>query len=139
MLDENLPRKLGIKPGMKIALQDPPGKFLEAFRSLSLDQVRFGLLDELAEPDLILWWPRRLADIPQRLAHLAHHIPPAGAVWIVMPKKAHSVERGIDFSWEEMQTAGLQTDLVDNKTASFSGSDYGTRFVIRKDHRDRYT
>jgi hypothetical protein len=46
--------------------------------------------------------------------------------------------RGIDFSWEAMQAAGLETDLVDNKVASFSEEDYGTRFVIRKALRDKY-
>ena len=55
-----------------------------------------------------------------------------------MPKKKYALRRGIDFSWEEMQAAGLQTDLVDNKVASITGEDYGTRFVIRKDRRGRY-
>jgi hypothetical protein len=34
-----------------------------------------------------------------------------------------------------MQAAGLQTDLVDNKVASVTEQDYGTRFVIRKERR----
>jgi len=41
----------------------------------------------------------------------------------------------IDFTWEQMQAAGLQTDLVDNKTVTLNEQDYSTRFVIRKDRR----
>lgn len=50
----------------------------------------------------------------------------------------HARQRGIDFSWQEMQAAGLRTDLVDNKVASITAEDYGTRFVIRKELRSKY-
>jgi len=44
----------------------------------------------------------------------------------------------VALSWEEMQAAGLLTDLVDNKIASVTEEDYGTRFVIRKALREKY-
>jgi hypothetical protein len=44
----------------------------------------------------------------------------------------------MDLSWEQVQQAALRTDLVDNKIASVSDQEYGTRFVIRKDRRDQY-
>jgi hypothetical protein len=52
-----------------------------------------------------------------------------------MPKKAFAAGRGVSFSWEEMQAEGLRGDLVDNKVASITATDYGTRFVIRKARR----
>jgi hypothetical protein len=74
----------------------------------------------------------------EELAALQFNIVPDGAIWVVIPKKKFAAKRGIAFSWEEMQAAGLQTDLVDNKVATVSEEDYGTRFVIRKDRRGRY-
>ena len=56
-----------------------------------------------------------------------------------MPKKKYARQRGIDFTWEELQAAGLQTDLVDNKIASLTEEEYGTRFVIRKERRPKYS
>ena len=52
--------------------------------------------------------------------------------------EADAVVRGGGQCREEMQAGGLQTDLVDNKVCSVTSKDYGTRFVIRKEHRSRY-
>jgi len=40
-----------------------------------------------------------------------------------MPKMAFAAGRGVSFSWEEMQAAGLRGDLVDNKVASNTATD----------------
>lgn len=85
--------------------------------------------------DQILCWPRSLSGLIDQLQVLQYHIPPEGAIWVVMPKKKFARERGIDFNWEQIQAAVLKTDLVDNKVASITEQEYGTRFVIRKDKR----
>ena len=77
--------------------------------------------------------------LTERFARLARVISVEGAVWAVLPNKRHASQRGISFSWEQMQAAGLRTDLVDNKIVSLSPEEYATRFVIRKDRRARYT
>lgn len=87
--------------------------------------------------DLIFTWPERLAGLNGHFADLQRRITPQGAIWAVMPKKKHAARRGIDFTWEQMQAAALQTDLVDNKTASISEQEYGTRFVIRSNRREK--
>ncbi len=63
---------------------------------------------------------------------------PNGAVWAGIPKQRIARQRGLTLTWEEMQAAALQTDLVDNKGASISDEEYATRFVIRKDQRASY-
>ena len=73
-----------------------------------------------------------------RFQDLQHRIVPTGAIWAVIPKKKYARKWGIDFTWEELQAAGLQTDLVDNKVASIDEETYGTRFVIRAEYRDKY-
>ena len=88
--------------------------------------------------EIVLYWPRGLEGLTDRLQDLQHRIVPTGAVWAVIPKKKYARKWGIDFSWEELQAAGLQTDLVDNKVASIDEETYGTRFVIRAEFRDKY-
>jgi hypothetical protein len=133
-----LVRKLGIQPGARVCLLDAPPRAVEGLRDELPPEVT--LLKMLVEElnDVILFWPYELDGLNERLRSLQFHIRPQGAIWVVMPKKKYARASGIDFTWEEMQAAGLQTDLVDNKVASISGQEYGTRFVIRKDRRDKY-
>jgi 16S rRNA G1207 methylase RsmC len=97
-------------------------------------------LDSLStqKVDILFFWPKDLSGLAERLADLQDQIDPDVAIWVVMPKKKYAGARGIDFTWEEMQAAGLSTDLVDNKVASINDVEYGTRFVIRKERREKY-
>ena len=42
---------------------------------------------------------------------------------------------GYVYDWNSADRLALKTTLVDNKTLTFSPEEYGTRFVIRKEHR----
>ena len=130
-----LARKLGIKPGMRVILLDPPAQAATAIRAgapasvvwkRSLGKTRF---------DLIFFWPAKTAGLSRVFARLQKSLVPDGAIWAVMPKKAFAAGRGVAFSWEEMQAEGLRGELVDNKVATISATNYGTRFVIRKERR----
>src|SRR5260370_13571210 len=88
--------------------------------------------------DAALFWPTTLDGLTERFDRLARVISMEGAVWAVLPNKRHAPQRGINFSWEQMQAAGLRTDLVDTKIVSLSPEEYATRFVIRKDRRARF-
>jgi hypothetical protein len=135
----NLAQKLGIRSGDRVCLLDAPPETAEVLRVVFPPGIIFQ--EKLGgEPnDIILFWPRRLEGLRERLAALQFHINPQGAIWVVIPKKKFAREQGIDFDWEAMQAAGLQTDLVDNKVATISEQEYGTRFVIRKDQRVKFT
>jgi hypothetical protein len=88
--------------------------------------------------EILLFWPRGLEGLVDRFQDLQNRIIPEGAIWVVIPKKKYARKWGIDFAWEEMQAAGLQTDLVDNKVASVDEETYATRFVIRTELRNKY-
>jgi hypothetical protein len=62
-------------------------------------------------------------------------LKPDGALWVVIPKQKLAKERGVPYDWNAMLACALKTTLVDNKTLTFSPEEYGTRFVIRKEHR----
>ncbi len=134
----DLAKKLGIKAGQRVCLLDAPYEAASIVRNAceglvqvftSLDRQRF---------DMIMFWPQQLQGLASRFAQLQHSILPDGALWAVLPKKKYALQRGVDFTWEAMQAAGLETDLVDNKVASIGEQDYGTRFVIRKERRSSY-
>ena len=133
-----LARKLGLKPGQKIYLVGAPA----ASRAPLMAECPAGVT--LAEAptdagfDAVFFWPRQLDGLTERFEQLARVISVDGAVWAVLPNKRHAPQRGISFSWEQMQAAGLRTDLVDNKIVSLSPEEYATRFVIRKDRRAHY-
>jgi hypothetical protein len=133
-----LAQKLGIRPGQTLCLLDAPPGALELLRSEAPPGVAFADTPSSERFDLILFWPPTLDGLADAFARLQYGIRPDGAMWAVMPKKAFARQRGITFTWEEMQAAALTTDLVDNKIASFSDQDYATRFVIRKDRRALY-
>ena len=138
MTMKDLAKKLGIKAGDRVCLLEAPAEAEAAIRQDCPDSVRF--TDRLGEErcQVILFWPDELAGLSERFADLQSRIVPDGAIWAVMPKKKYTRQRGIGYTWEELQAAGLQTDLVDNKIASITEEDYGTRFVIRKEHREKY-
>jgi hypothetical protein len=133
----DLATRLGIKPGYKIALVDAPAALRAALEQACPAAEFYDFLGD-APYELILFWPSQLAGLADTFARLQRQIVPDGAIWAVIPRQRVARQRGITFSWEEMQAAGLQTDLVDNKIASISDEEYATRFVIRKERRARY-
>jgi len=135
----SLAQKLGLKPGQAICLLDATPETAQVIRAACAEDVggdvTFGETLDGAPFDLIFYWPRELEGLAGRFAALQRQIVSDGAIWVVTPKKAVAQRRGLTLTWEEMQAAALTTDLVDNKNASMSDEEYGTRFVIRKERR----
>jgi len=54
-------------------------------------------------------------------------------LWFVTPKKPAAIVRGTNIAFDTEQQFALSTsDLVDNKTLTFSDEEYGVRFEVRK-------
>jgi hypothetical protein len=133
--DPILARKLGLAPGQAICLLGASAEGGAAVRSAC--PKGSGVTEKLGQGvfDLIFFWPRRERGLEESFGRLQGKIRPDGAIWAVIPKKESKRGRELDFTWEDLQAAGLTTDLVDNKIASITDEEYGTRFVIRKDRR----
>ncbi len=132
----NLARKLGIVPGRSILLLDAPAPSAALLRDACPPGVTVAEVDDGADRyDLIFLWLRAADGLVERFAALQGRIVSNGAIWVMLLKKPIARKRGVALTWEEMQTAALQTDLVDNKGASFSDEEYGTRFVIGRERR----
>ena len=132
----SLARKLGIKPGHTILLLDAPAPSAALLRDACPPGVTVADADDSeTRYDIIFVWLRAADGLAERFAALQWRIMPNGAIWVMLLKKPVARKRGVTLTWEQMQAAALQTDLVDNKGATFSDEEYGTRFVIRRERR----
>ena len=119
--------KLGVKPGMQIAVLG-----VEDADFLTQLAARVGAPDrgiDSANLDIIFYEADHLNDLA-RLAELRTAIKPAGAVWVVSPKG-----KGIEVRDVDVMAAAREAGLVDNKVASFSATHTALRLVIPKSLR----
>ena len=123
-----LPRKLGIKPGQRLALLGAPDGFeLELPEDVSVRR-RAG-----AKADVILTFHTVRAELEQRLPALRAMMEPATGLWIAWPKRASKVPT--DITEDVLREIVLPTGLVDNKVCAVDATWSGLRLVIRKEHR----
>jgi hypothetical protein len=116
--------KLGVKPGMRVAIVgpvDPDGTFHDLLSERTDD-----VTDGAPHPDTHLVF--LAADSQAELADLGdlrRRIRPNGAIWVVSRKGRAATLRDV-----EVIEAAKANDLVDNKVASFSETHTALRLVI---------
>lgn len=126
-----LPRKLGIKPGARLALLDAPAGFDATLGELP-DGVQ--LRRRLAGPlDVIVFFTTRRHPLERRIDALRAALDPSGGLWVAWPKKASKVPT--DVTEDVIRAIALQHRLVDNKVCAVDDTWSGLRLVIRV--RDR--
>ena len=130
-----LARKLGVRPGHRVCFLNVPPGLRRVLRGAMPPGVRISLKPGRRTYDLIVYFPRRRSELERTWRGLEKRILPDGAVWAVTARKPFLLQRGFNFSWEDVQAAALRTSLVDNKIASLTREEYATRFVIRRKHR----
>jgi NADPH-dependent 2,4-dienoyl-CoA reductase/sulfur reductase-like enzyme len=119
--------KLGVKPGLRVAvvdLDDPA--FMKLLRERTSDVVSG---KPRGRCDIVILGATEKRDLT-RLKDAKRWIEPNGAIWVVRQKGA-----GAPIKDTELIAAGLAAGLVDNKIASFSDTHGAMRFVFRL--RDR--
>ena len=126
-----LARKLGLKPGGRLALVGAPEGF-EALLEPLPEGARVERLDAAPGPaplDLVLLFAPDLAALGRQLAPLARALDRRGAFWVAWPKKSAGVPTDLGFA--PVQRAGLDLGLVDNKVCAVDEVWSGLRFVYR--------
>ena len=123
-------RKLGLKAGMRLALDAPP----DGWR---LADPPGGLVaqDEDGTADVILAFFLASAEIVERLPALARRVFPAGAVWTLWPRRAAG--QVSDITDNVVRSCALELGLVDVKVAAVDEDWSGLRLVWRASRRDR--
>lgn len=129
-------KKLGIAEGSRIRVLDAPDGFDAALTTIAPlpDGVTF-LTRTGRDLDVIVAFVMRMTELRRRFVPLARAIAPAGRLWIAWPKKAARVQTDLDFA--AVQSTGLATGLVDNKSAAITEVYQGLQFVRRREDRPR--
>ena len=121
-----LPRKLGIKPGHRVALLGAP-------ESLALPELpedvrivrRAG-----GQANVIVSFHVARADFARRLPSLRAMMRPAAGLWIAWPKRASGV--ATDLTEDVIRNIAVgETTLVDNKVCAIDETWSGLRLVVR--------
>jgi hypothetical protein len=119
--------KLGVKPGMKVAvLGVEDAEFLAQLR----DRVGEPVSGEaVSEANFVFYEADRVEDLA-RLPVLREAIKPGGGVWVVSPKGKTAQIRDVD-----VMAAAREAGLVDNKVVGFSATHTALKLVIPKANR----
>jgi hypothetical protein len=127
-----LPRKLGIKPGHRVAVLGAPDGFVDETLGELPDGVRV-VRRAGGACDVIVTFHTERAELERRLPALRAMMEPAAGLWIAWPKRASKVET--DITEDVLREIALPTGLVDNKVCAIDGTWSGLRLVIRLSDR----
>jgi hypothetical protein len=109
-----LAKKLGIKPGQRVAFPSAPDGFSELLGELP-DDVS---VKPRARPplDVIVFFTTVRAELERRLPALRRAMDPVAGLWIAWPKRTSGVET--DMTEDVARELGLANKLVDNKVCA---------------------
>jgi hypothetical protein len=126
-----LPKKLGIKPGARLALLNVFDGFdrtlCELAEGVSVRSRARGPLD------VVVYFTDSERVLRRRFETLSRALDPAGGLWIAWPKRSSGVPT--DLTEDVVREIGLAAGLVDNKVCAIDGTWSGLRFVIRLQDR----
>ena len=120
--------KLGLKPGQRVHLHDPPDGWALTDPPEGLARPGPG-----GEADVILAFFTRADEIGSQVGELARLIYPAGALWIAWPRRAAGHRS--DITDTVIREYVLPIGLVDVKVAAIDNDWSGLRVVWRTENR----
>ncbi|HEX9756050.1 MAG TPA: hypothetical protein VGA42_10110 [Gemmatimonadales bacterium] len=122
-----LPKKLGIKPGSRIALVGAPRDFEGTLGALPEGAT---VTRQLRGPvDLAIWFVRSERDYRKDIARMAVATPRHG-LWIAWPKQASGL--ATDVTQPLVREVALANGIVDYKVCAIDETWSGLRFAKRK-------
>ena len=120
-----LPKKLGIKDGLRVALVNVPDEVCK-----ELQPALAGCKAVQAKPlDFVLLTVKSEADLRKRFPAWTSRLAPAGMIWVSWPKKSSGVPSDLDENL--VRKIGLADGLVDVKVCAVNETWSGLKFVIR--------
>src|SRR5438132_10026601 len=124
-----LVKKLGIKPGSRVAIVRAPDGFQSELVGLPADvQVTMRVA---ATPDLIVWFVTRRGELETKIGSIEKTM--GAGLWIAWPKKASGMKT--DLVEDVVRSAGLAHGLVDYKVCAINETWSGLKFARRKNRR----
>ncbi len=124
-----LPRKLGIRPGARLALVGAPVGI-----DATLGELPEGV--RVARPgrghaDVLLFFTSERRSLERRIAALERRIEPDGALWVAWPKRASGVPT--DMTEDVVREVALPRGLVDNAICAIDETWSGLHLVVRRE------
>ncbi|MDH3495337.1 MAG: DUF3052 domain-containing protein [Gemmatimonadota bacterium] len=127
-----LVKKLGIKPGFRIALVNPPDRYWDLVHPLPEGVTVTG--PRARKLDVIHIFIERKAELARALPKARPRIRPEGMIWVSWPKKASEV--ATDVTEDVVRELALPQGLVDVKVCAIDETWSGLKLVIRVEQRD---
>jgi hypothetical protein len=128
-----LPKKLGIKEGLRVTLIRMPAEVRAELRD-ALAECRVGN-DSTGPLDLIHLFSKSRAELEREMPRAAKALAPAGMIWISWPKKSSGVPT--DLTEDVIRDTGLALGLVDVKVCAVTEIWSGLKFVIPVKNRPK--
>ena len=122
-----LPKKLGIKDGIRVRLTNAPADVRAALKAplSKCEQVREGK----APLDFAMVFTKSKEDLAKEFKELSDQLAPAGMLWVSWPKKSSGVATDLDENI--VRGIGLAAGLVDVKVCAVTDVWSGLKFVRR--------
>jgi hypothetical protein len=122
-----LARKLGVKPGMTIALIDAPPAIGKTLAPLPGDvTLRPG---NRGRREMTIWFATRRRAFERRFGEVARAVG-EGTLWVAWPKRSAGVET--DMTEDAIRDVCLPAGLVDSKVCAIDATWSGLRLTRRR-------
>jgi hypothetical protein len=125
-----LAKKLGIKSGFRIFLDNSPATYMQLVEPLP-DDVAF-VAKPMKNLDMIHLFTDSKKDLAAKLKRYVKHIKPDGVLWVSWPKKASKAPTDIT---EDVIREVMGETLVDVKVCAVDEVWSGLKLVIRVEKR----
>jgi hypothetical protein len=122
-----LPRKLGIRPGVRVRLVKVPAEVRTELRADLAKCIVVRGID--GEVGFAMFFARSRAECGMGFRESEPRLAPAGMVWACWPKKGSGVETDLDENG--VREIGLGAGLVDVKVCAVTTIWSGLKFVRR--------
>jgi len=123
-----LPKKLGVKLGITLALLSAPPEFEKTLGRLP-EGVRLAKRAG-GRAELVVLFVKSHAELRRRLPDAKRTMAMKGSVWIAWPKKTSGTDS--DLTQQVVRDFGLKNGLVDYKICSINDTWSGLRFAARR-------
>ena len=122
-----LAQKLGIKPGQRLIILNPPAGYDATLGELPIGVDVAATLE--GQFDFVHFFTMQRAELEAEFPRLKAALLPSGMLWISWPKKAAKMPTDLDDT--VVRVTGLAGGLVDVKVAAVDERWSGLKFVYR--------
>jgi hypothetical protein len=128
-----LPKKLGIKGGMRVAILHAPAGFGATLGELPDGVIVQHGLRKRQKVDEVIAFVTDRNHLATNFSWIVATLPPDGAFWVAWPKRASKV--ATDMTEHAVRDIALPAGWVDTKVCAIDATWSGLKLVLRKELR----